>query len=680
MATSEESSLPVPVSKAESSDGGPIVLIVDDSLTVRMDLAAAFEAAGFRLRLCGTAAEARAALAAEPISIAVLDVLLPDADGVDLLREIRESPSTSTLLILMLSTEGEVHDRVRGMQVGADDYVGKPYETHYLVARAKALLQGRERGTNARVTILIVDDSLTFREELRYSLERAGYAVLSASSGEEGLRVAAMHRPTALIVDGVLPGMDGATLIRRVQQDIALRGTPCLLLTASDTREAELQALDAGADAFMRKEGDAEVILARLAAVLRRSSPASRESKASSSPKRILVVDGNEISRREIARILRDEGYDVVVAHAGEAALEMLAVQPVDCVLLDLGMPGLGGKETCRRIKASPVLRDVPLIMVIAKEDRHATIESLAAGADDCIAKSSEHDVFKARLNAQLRRKHFEDEGRRRREEVLRGELLAGAACAARHDAEANAVLASELARKNQELEAFSYSVSHDLRAPVRHIVMFSALLLEEHAEALNTEGRDYLQRVRKAGQRMGAIIDDLMQLSQVGRAALRRKYVCISDIAQTVACELSRTDPDRKAVFAIRAGLMADADIGLVRVLFENLLGNAWKFTANCAECHIEFGATVREGAPTFFVRDNGAGFDMAHARDLFNPFKRLHTEQEFAGTGIGLATVRRIVDRHGGQASAEAKVGLGATIFFTLPSAPVSSDPTRS
>ncbi|HMG55522.1 MAG TPA: response regulator [Kofleriaceae bacterium] len=666
----EGASRMAPEAEAPDGDHAPIVLIVDDSLTIRMDLAAAFEAAGFVARLCGTAAEARAAWI-EPVSVVILDIQLPDGDGVDLVEEIRANPTTAELPILMLSSEAEVEDRIRGMRTGADDYVGKPYDTHHVVARARELIGDREGAVQHRPTVLIVDDSPTFRDELRRALERGGYAVLTAASGEDGLRLAAMHRPTALIVDGELPGIDGPTVIRRIRLDVALRSTPCLLLTGSDARGAELQALDAGADAFSRKDGDLDVVLARLSVVLRRASTTRDEVMPLLNPKRILAVDDSETYLQTIAEALRGDGYDVVVARSGEVALEMLTAQPVDCVLLDLMMPGMGGMETCRRIKSSVLLREVPLIMVTATDNRQAMMDGLAAGADDYIVKSDELELLKARVHAQIRRKQLDDESHRRREEVLCGELDAAAADAARKEAHAIAALANELERRNQELEAFAYSVSHDLKSPLRSIDAFSQALLEDEGDALSDAGRGQLQHVRASARRMGQLIEDLMLLSRIGRTELVREPVCISDLARTVAAELARGAPERCVELGVRDGLMVDADGGLVRVLLDNLLGNAWKFTTKRTAARIEFGVTEHEGERAFFVQDNGAGFDPTHAGKLFTAFTRLHSEAEFAGTGIGLATVHRIVERHGGRAWAEGAVGAGATIFFTLAAA---------
>jgi two-component system NtrC family sensor kinase len=651
------------------------VLIVDDSLTVRMDLAEAFEAAGLHPLLCSNIREARDAFAAQSIDLVILDVLLPDGDGVELLKEIRTSPATCDLPILMLSSESEVKDRIRGLKTGANDYVGKPYDAAYVVARGRELLRLRQPenpdpAAAEKVTILVIDDSVTFREELRRALERSGYAVITATSGEKGLRLAASLRPAALIVDGVMPGMDGETVIRRLRLDAALRGLPCLLLTASDEPGVELRALDAGADAFVRKGEDMDVILARFAAMLRTARTEPDAASSLASPKRILAVDDSMTYLQELASALRDEGYDVVLAHSGEEAIEMLAVQNVDCILLDLMMPGIGGQETCRRIKASAVLRNTPLIMLTAVEDRQSLIEGLSTGADDYISKSNEFDVLRARIQAQIRRKQFEDENRRIRDQLLRGELEAAEARAARELADAKSALVEELKYKNKELETFSYSVSHDLRAPLRSIDGFSQALIEDYGDRLDETAKNYLHRIRAAAQRMAALIDDMLLLSRISRAQVNRERVDISSLAHTVAEELKDENPERVVAVKIQSDLTTHADRGLMRVLLDNLLGNAWKFTARTSNARIELRAQAQGADTVFFVRDNGAGFDMAHANVLFQPFQRLHDAADFPGTGIGLATVQRVVDHHGGRIWAEGKVGCGATVFFTIPS----------
>lgn len=643
------------------------VLVVDDSLTVRMDLSEAFQRAGFDVVAAATVGDARKALADGTFDVALLDILLPDGDGVDLLSEIRSDEHAADTVVMLLSTEAEVRDRIRGLKHGADEYVGKPYEIGYVIGRARELLR-RKAGadpTGEGTRVLLIDDSVTFREALKRSLEGAGYRVFSAGSGEEGLRVAVDVRPNAIVVDGFLPGMDGRSVIRHVRLDTALRRTPCVLLTGSEDAGGEIRALDAGADAFVRKEEDIAVVLARLAAVLR-SAPAAADAALSSAlgPKKILAVDDSKTYLHEVADVLRGEGYEVVLAPTGEDALELLAVEPVDCILLDLMMPGIGGQETCRRIKSAPNIRDTPLIMLTAVDDRETMLEGLGAGADDYIPKSSDFHVLKARVVAQIRRKQFEDENRRIREQLLRTEMEAAEARAARELAAARAELLADVRRKNEELEAFSYSVSHDLRAPLRSIDGFSAAVLEECGDKLDADCRNYLERVRDAAQRMDRLINDLLSLSHVTRAELRRTSVDLGALAAKIVDRLRLADPGRNVAVAIAENLLVDGDAGLLGVALENLIGNAWKFTAKQPNARIEVG---REG-DTFFVRDNGAGFDPAYQRKLFKVFQRLHAGTEFEGTGIGLATVYRIIDRHGGRVWAVGDTGAGASFFFTL------------
>ena len=658
----------------------PRVLIVDDSLTVRMDLGEAFESAGFAYTLCSSLAEARSALSTGNFALIILDVLLPDGDGIDLLREVRNTPATACTPVMLLSSETDVHDRTRGLKTGADEYVGKPYDQSYVVARALELLRKKEPGSEdgRPTTVLIIEDSPTFREALKSVLESSGYVVVTAATGEDGLRAAVDTRPAIIVVDGLLPGIDGSTVIRRIRADAVLRSTPCILLTASEERSGELNALDAGADAYVRKEEDTQIILARVTAVLRSagSTSAVRTTSSLLGPKKILTVDDSLTYLHEVAEQLREEGYDVVPARSGEEALELLSIQSVDCILLDLVMPGLSGQETCRRIKGSAAWRDIPLIMHTAHEEQEAMIDGINAGADDYIAKSSDIEVLCARVRAQLRRKQFEDENRSIREQLLQKELEIVAAHSARALAETRATFVEELERKNSELEAFSYSVSHDLRSPLRSIDGFSQLLLEDHADKLDTKGKDYLRRVRDSAQRMGELIDDLLLLSRVGRAELKRDRVDLATIARTVAEELKKSDPGRQVTLSIENELFVEADGGLIRVVLDNLLGNAWKFTSKALEARIEVGANHEEGGIVFFIRDNGAGFDMSYAESLFRPFKRLHTESDFPGTGIGLATVHRIIDRHGGRIWAEGTVGQGATFHFTIPPGSLGGD----
>lgn len=227
----------------------------------------------------------------------------------------------------------------------------------------------------------------------------------------------------------------------------------------------------------------------------------------------------------------------------------------------------------------------------------------------------------------------------------------------------------AELASANKELEAFSYSVSHDLRAPLRSIDGFSQALLEDYNHALDDTGKDFLNRVRTATQRMAQLIDDLINLSRVTRAEFHFDDVNLSSLARSVVGELRTSDPARNVEIAIDEGLVVKGDENLLRVAMENLIRNAWKFTSKLPSARIELAALAPEnGRRTYVVRDNGAGFNMEFAQKLFSPFQRLHTSAEFKGTGVGLATVQRIIHRHGGRVWAESQVGKGASFYFTL------------
>ncbi|HMG53950.1 MAG TPA: response regulator [Kofleriaceae bacterium] len=649
------------------------ILIVDDSLTVRMDLADALADAGFHAVHCETIVEARVALRSQPIALAILDIQLPDGDGVDLLGQIRKDFTLGELPVLMLSTEAEIKHRIRGIRGGANDFVGKPYDTYQVISRIRQLIGAPP----VRDLVLIIDDSATYRGELSDALGAFGFATAIATGGNEGLRMAATLRPTAIVVDGLMPDMDGASVIRRLRLDPGLRTTPCLLLTASDAKDAEVHALEAGADGFIRKD-DLGLIVARVRALLRSTGPLRGDADSLLAPKRILAVDDDPDYRGILAERLRKRGYDVAHAASGEEAIELLAVQSVDCILLDRSMAGIGGIETCRRLKSSAIVRDTPLIILTASDQRDAVLEGLGAGADDFVPKSSGFDVLSARIQAQIRRKQIEDEQRKVRDQLLRSQLDAAEARAAKSLAEARAVMAEELARANdelaqanRELEAFSYSVSHDLRAPLRTISAFTYAIIEDFGEHIDDRARDHIRRVLAATARMSDLIDALLELSRISRAPIGRHRVDLGQLSRVVLDELARRDPAREVGLDIAPGLIVDADGRLMRILLDNLLGNAWKFTIRAAPARIVVGRepAVDAGDTVFYVRDNGAGFDSSQAERLFTPFQRLHNDSDFTGTGIGLATVRRIVERHGGKIWAEGSIGEGAKISFTVP-----------
>lgn len=226
----------------------------------------------------------------------------------------------------------------------------------------------------------------------------------------------------------------------------------------------------------------------------------------------------------------------------------------------------------------------------------------------------------------------------------------------------------AQLENANKELEAFSYSVSHDLRAPLRAIDGFSNTLLKNYGDALDERAQDYLRRVRAASQRMAQLIDDILGLSRATRAEMHRQRVDLSEMASEILDSLRRSEPRRRAELVVQPGVIVDADAPLLHIALDNLLRNAWKFTGKREVARIEVGSLEQDGERVYFVRDNGVGFSMNYADKLFSPFQRLHTESDFPGTGIGLALVQRIVRRHGGRIWVHSEIDQGTTFYFTL------------
>jgi DNA-binding response OmpR family regulator len=618
------------------------ILVADASQTVRMDLADTFEAAGFRVFSCATVAEARMALRAQPIALAVIDPVLEreGESGLALLDQIRGEQVLRDLPVLLLANARDLGDKP---PVTAANCVGKPYDRAQVIARARELVGAPP----VRDSILVIANGAS--PELMTALSHAGFAVTLAGCGVDGLEAASASRPTAILI-GTTPDLDRAAIIRRLRLTTGLRSTPCLALGVPAD---EVRALEAGADGFVTD--DPELVLARIHALLRSSSASHLEGALP----RVLAVDDDPDYLDVLASRLRKRGFDVLRASSGEQAVELLSGAAVDCILLDRSMPGMSGVETCQHLKANSRTRDTPIIFLTATDHRDAIIEGLACGADDFVSKASGFDALAARLQAQLRRRLSEAEQRNAREQVLRSELAIFEVRTARELADARAMMAEELARvnrellaANRELEAFGYAVAHDLRAPLRTIGM----AVHSIAAGLTDErSLDHVRRILAATSRMSDLIDSLLELGHVQGGGVGRHSVDLTALAASVVDDLSRRDPERCVKHAIADELVVDADGRLVRMLLDNLLDNAWKYTTAQPVAHVEVGVEHSSGERVFYVKDDGIGFDMAHASKLFT-------------AGIGLQTARRIVERHGGRIWAEGVLGGGAKFSFTL------------
>jgi len=676
------------------------ILIVDDSLTVRMDLVDALDAAGLAAVPCATLAEARERLQSQMVSVVILDLVLPDGDGFELLKEIRAL--SQPVAVVMLSSEVEVGDRIRGLNQGADEYVGKPYDTGYLIAKVRELLRRQSVDGSDMGPLLLIDDSVTFRETLSEALRESGYSVITAPTGEDGLKLAAAERPRAIIVDGMLPGMDGPAVIRHVRLDAALRGIPCVLLTGEGGIDFELKALDAGADAFVHKNEELDVILAKLRVAIRTAAVPKTSAEMASllAPKRILAVDDSPTYREHIASALRNEGYEVIAARSGEEALELLSVQTVDCILLDVLMPGLDGKETCRRLKESPAVRDIPVVLLTAVEDRASVLEGLATGADDYIQKSAELEVLKARVRAQLRRRQFEDETRRVRERLLKSEIEASEARAAREIAETRAALVEELELKNQDLAA-AYAelqatqaklvqtakmaslgslvagVAHEVNNPLAFVLSHLGTAENNLLDVESRIGLDALEpaktswlraKDRLSGMRMGLerIQDLVLKLRTFSRLDEgERKIVSIYECVASVLTILAHRLTNIEVTTDIGEPEVLECMPGLLNQAIMNLVANS----ADAMEGQGSIAIKSRAEGDQFVLRieDSGPGIPVALRDRVFDPF--FTTKPVGAGTGLGLSITDSIIKKHAGTLELAEAPGGGAAAIIRLP-----------
>ena len=390
----------------------------------------------------------------------------------------------------------------------------------------------------------------------------------------------------------------------------------------------------------------------------------------------LLIVD-DELANRALLCAYLSESYELHEATDAAGAFEVLKHARVDLVLLDVIMPEMNGFDACRLIKHSFAEPYLPVLLLTALGSQQERNAGLEAGADDFLSKPVDRQELLLRVKTFIRLKQ-QDERIRLQLQTLteRDQLIRSQLEELERLARVRRQWAEELERANKELEAFSYTVSHDLRAPLRAIDGFSEALMTDQADRLDEQGRHHLGRVRAATARMSRLIEDLLDLSRIARGPLRREPVNLTEVAREIFDDLTHRDPARRVVLELQEGLVAAADLRLVTIVLENLLGNSWKFTAQRAEAHIAVGGVSSGDAecdgPTFFVRDDGAGFNAAYIDRLFQPFQRLHSLSEFEGSGIGLATVNRIISRHGGRVWAEGVVGQGAAFFFTLGQSP--------
>jgi len=387
--------------------------------------------------------------------------------------------------------------------------------------------------------------------------------------------------------------------------------------------------------------------------------PPARDGNGAPARPKVMIVEDESIVALDMQERLAALGYEVTAsATSGETALREAAEIRPDVVLMDIRIQGpIDGIETAARLQAHD---PVPIVYLTSYSDDATLERARATQPYGFLIKPFSERELHATLQMTLERRRLE-----KALQMSDAQLRALNENLEQLVAQRTAALEASV----NELRAFSYALAHDLRAPLRHLIGFSAILLSDHADGLEPGAVSYLERLRETAERMGRMVDSLLELARLSHVVIRRRKLNLSTLVVEIAEELRAAGPERKVEWIVAPDLAASADPGLIEIVLGNLLRNAWKYTSHHTSARIEFGATKAEGETAFFVRDDGAGFDMAQAGKLFGAFNRLHHASEFEGLGIGLAIAQRIVRLHGGRIWARAEPEKGATFYFTLP-----------
>lgn len=405
----------------------------------------------------------------------------------------------------------------------------------------------------------------------------------------------------------------------------------------------------------------------------------------------IMVVEDSTIEATIVRALLNSHGFTVKVFADGNTAFEAAQMEPPILVVSDVLMPGIDGFEFCEKLKSNHLLQDIPVILLTSLQDPLDIIHGLRSGANNFITKPFESKYLLSRVNYLLANRELRSAGNTdlvleimfkgnkyainsERKQILDLLLSVYETSIEQNKAlleaqkqlqEAN----SQLANANRDLEAFSYTISHDLRTPLNHISVSAQLIKDRNELKFDEEDKSYLATILSTVRSMTAMIQDLLHFSRSGNLNASQQVVNLTEMTKQVGEWIRKEDPTRNVTIHVEDGMIVKGDSSLLMVVMKNLLGNSWKYTSRKPHAEISIGLELKEGIKTIYVRDNGAGFDPMRGWNLFTPFVRLHSQDEFPGTGVGLATVRRIIERHGGRIWADSTVDKGATFYFTLP-----------
>lgn len=498
--------------------------------------------------------------------------------------------------------------------------------------------------------ILAIDDNSDNLITLKALLHDAfpEIEVLTALDGPQGLELAAVQEPDVILLDIIMPGMDGFDVCRRLKSKEETNEIPVVFVTAiKGDKENRIRALECGAEAFLTKPVDESELTAQIRAMLkiRTANILKHDEK-----KRLAILIREKTTELEESEerfrtlsetsligvgVSSDADVILYTNHSYEQILGYKHAELIGTKAVDLYWNPEDRLTWKDKMQEDGLLRDFEVRL--KRKDGLPVWVSISVSP-----------IMFGRLKAIM--STIQDiSARKKAEDELK-------------------VYASELEISNKELEAFAFSLSHDLRAPLRALDGFSQAVLEDYGDLLDSTGKDYLLRIRSAAQNMDQITIGMLKLSEVIRNELRWEPVCLSDTVTLILEELRKKEPEREIEFDIEQNIYVMGDHSLLYVALYNLLENAWKFTAKSPNGKIEFTSIDSGTTKVYLVKDNGIGFEMQYSDKLFHPFQRLHTDNDFPGNGIGLATVQRVIRRHGGRIWADSEIGKGTTFYFTL------------
>lgn len=614
------------------------ILIVEDSPTQAARLVEILRSQDWTTRTARDGRQALAAVAQQRPDLVVSDISMPVMDGLQLCRALKEKKASRDIPVVLLTSLNSTADILAALEAGADFHIPKTCPPAFLMSKIRQVVLAAE--ANEMVPVSPVE------------LEHGGQTYRIAASREQMLQL--------LLATYEIAVAENESLIetRRELQDLNDRLQDLVTERTAGLR-AEMVAREKS-DLIRRHEHMQMRFLTDHVPVMMAHLDAQRRYKFVNQPyAQLFDRSPDALVGRKASEVMDPATYRAVDPHmervlAGRHDTYDLRLPPNDQELTDVEVSYVPELD-----KRGKVVGFAAVIVDISERKRaemelrqaHATAINMT---EEAVAARDQSEQASERLRGEVERRLQVEQEIRRLNLELEERVTARTA---------------SLQAANRELESFSYSISHDLRTPLRSIAGFSRILLEDCADQLNEDGQGHLQRICSATSRMGQLIDDLLTLSRVNRNELDRESLDLSVLAREIIAELQQEEPDRTVRCMIAPELTVMGDPHLLHAVLTNLLGNAWKFTANTTGAEIEVGVQDAGGEAQYFVRDNGAGFDMAYASKLFIAFQRLHAVAEFPGTGIGLAIVERIITRHGGRIWAEGSVGQGASFYFTLP-----------